>query len=270
MVDPPAAIPSEDWLLCPAAAREFILDQQGQLRDQQEEIHQLRSQLTALVTELASLRERIGRSSRNSSKPPASDGPGLKPPERRHGSGRKRGGQPGHPGSGPELLPIERVDEVVEHHPDACRCCGTLLQGEDPEPLRHHVIEIPPITPLVIDHRLHRLVCPCCSSSTCAPFPADVEASSCGPRLNALVGLLGSAFPLSFSKIQALLDQLLGVQISRGAIATIRVRLSAALAQPMAEAPHTARQQPVGDGDRRGDGVRARPGPFRGSGDRAA
>jgi transposase len=75
----------------------------------------------ALASELANLREQIGRSSRNSSKPPSSDGPGFKPPERRQGSGRKRGGQPGHPGSGPELLPIERVDEVVEHHPDACR-----------------------------------------------------------------------------------------------------------------------------------------------------
>ncbi len=59
-------------------------------------------------------------------------------------------------------------------------------------------------------------------------MPADVELSRYGPRLSALVGLLGSAFPLSFSKTQALLDQLLGVKISRGAIAAIRRRLSAA------------------------------------------
>jgi hypothetical protein len=55
-----------------------------------------------------------------------------------------RGGQPGYPGSEPELLPIQRVDDVVEHDHDACRRRGTLLQGEDPEPLRHQVIEIPP------------------------------------------------------------------------------------------------------------------------------
>jgi hypothetical protein len=182
--------------------------QQEELVALQKDNEQLRSQLTALATERASLRERIGRSSRNSSKPPSSDGPGFKPPERRKGSGRKRGGQPGHPGSGPELLPIERVDEVVEHHPGACRRCGTLLQGADPAPLRHQVIEIPPITPLVIEHRLHRLVCPCCSTSTCATLPADVE-------------------------------------ISCGTIATIRQRLSAALAQPMAEALQAASQQPV-------------------------
>ena len=125
---------------------------------------------------------------------------------------RKRGSQPGHQGSGPELLPIERVDEVAERHPEACRRCGTLLQGEDQEPLRHQVIEIPPITPVVIEHRLHRLVCPCCSTSTCATLPADWEACRYGPRLRDLVGLLGSAFPLSFSKTQALLDHMLGME----------------------------------------------------------
>jgi transposase len=245
MSPPPAGIPEADWLATPASVRTLILIQQQEIQALRQENDKLRSQLTALATELAQLRERIGRSSRNSSKPPSSDGPGFKPPERRKGSGRKRGGQPGHPGSGPEPLPIERVDEVVEYHPDACRRCGTLLHGEDPDPLRHQVIEIPPITPVVIEHRLHRLVCPCCSTSTCATLPAEVEGSHYGPRLSALVGLLGSAFPLSFSKTQALLQQLVGVEMSRGAIARVRQRLSAALAEPMDQALAAARQQPV-------------------------
>ena len=245
MSSPPAGIPEADWLATPASVRTLILVQQQEILALRQENDELRGQLAALATELASLRERIGRSSRNSSKPPSSDGPGFKPPARRKGSGRKRGGQPGHPGSGPELLPIERVDEVMDHHPDACRRCGTLLEGEDSDPLRHQVIEIPPITPVVIEHRLHRLVYPCCSTSTCATLPADVEASPYGPRLSSLVGLLGSVFPLSFSKTQALLDQLLGVEISRGALAKVRQRLSAALAQPMQEALAFARQQPV-------------------------
>ena len=78
-----------------------------------------------------------------------------------------------------------------------------------------------------------------------ASLQVDVEPSRYGPRLSALVGLLGSAFPLSFSKTQALLDQLLGVEITRGAIAAIRQRLSAALEQPMHQAINFARQQPV-------------------------
>ncbi len=72
-----------------------------------------------------------------------------------------------------------------------------------------------------------------------------MEASRYGPRLSALLGLLGSAFPLSFRKSQALLDQLLVVEISRGANATICERISATLEQPMQEALAFARQQPV-------------------------
>jgi hypothetical protein len=60
MSPPPARIPEADWLSFPPEARQFILDQQ-------QEIVQLRSQPTALASELAHLRERIGRSSRNSS-----------------------------------------------------------------------------------------------------------------------------------------------------------------------------------------------------------
>ncbi len=111
--------------------------------------------------------------------------------------------------------------------------------------MRHQLIEIPPIRPVVTEHRLHRLICPCCSTSTCETLPADVEISPYGPRLSALVGLLGRAFPLSVSKTQALLDQLLGVETSRGAIARVHQRLSRALAKQMAEALGAARRQPV-------------------------
>jgi len=235
---PPSRILEADWHATPVAVRALIFPQQ-------EEIEQLRAQLTALATELASLRERIGRSSRNSSKPSSSDCSRFKLSERRKGSGRKRCGQPGHPGADPELLSLERVDDVVEHHLDACRRCGTLLQGEDPAPLRHQVIEIPPITPVVIEHRLHRLVCPCCFTSTRATLPADVEATRYGPKLSALVGLLGIVFPLSFSKAQVLLDHLPGVKISCGTIATIRQGLSAVLEQPMNQAIAFSRHQPV-------------------------
>ena len=109
MSTPPAGISEADWLATPASVRTLILAQQQEIQALRQENVELRSQLTALASELAQLREQIGRSSRNSSKLPSSDGPGFKPFERHKGSGRKRGGQTGHPGPGPELLPIERV-----------------------------------------------------------------------------------------------------------------------------------------------------------------
>jgi len=84
-----AGIPEADWRATPASIRTLILALQ-------QENHQLRNQLTVLAIELAQPRKRIGRSSRNASKPPSRDGPGTKPPERRKGSGRQRGGLPGH------------------------------------------------------------------------------------------------------------------------------------------------------------------------------
>jgi len=148
MTAPPAGISEADWLATPSAVRGLILAQQ-------EEIQQLREQVCAMATGLASLRERIGHTSRNSSKPPSSNGPGFKPPERRKGSG--------------------------------------------------------------------------------------------------LVGLLTGSFPLSFSKVQLLLDQLLGVEVScgedfvysRGALSDMRQRLSAALEAATSEAHQAAQRQPV-------------------------
>ena len=72
-----------------------------------------------------------------------------------------------------------------------------------------------------------------------------MEPSSYGPRRSDLVGLLGSAFALGFGTTQVLLDQLLAVEISRGGIAIIRERLSAALEHPAWQALEVARRQPV-------------------------
>ena len=75
---------------------------------------------------------------------------------------------------------------------------------------------------------MHRLVWPCCSTNTRTTLPADVEGTRYRRKLSALVSLLGSAFPLSISKTQVLLDQLLGVKISCVKFVPFRLALGAA------------------------------------------
>ncbi|MGH3996651.1 MAG: DUF6444 domain-containing protein, partial [Pseudonocardiaceae bacterium] len=73
-----------------------------------------------LEARVGELEQRLNRSSRNSSLPPSQDPPSTPPRPRQPDSGRRRGGQPGHEGKNRPLLPLERVDQVVEHWPERC------------------------------------------------------------------------------------------------------------------------------------------------------
>jgi hypothetical protein len=101
------------------------------------------------------------------------------------------------------------------------------------------------MTPIVIEHRLHQRICPCCNAATRAALPAGVERGGYGPRLTALVGRLGSTYHLSHQKIQRLLDEAFGVRISTGGISCIRRRLNVFLEQPVGEALLWLQAQPI-------------------------
>ena len=91
-----------------------------------------------LEARVSELERRLSRSSRNSSLPPSLDPPSAPPRPRGKGSGRKRGGQPGHEGRCRRLLVPELVDEIVEHWPDRCQSCkrefseGELVDADEP------------------------------------------------------------------------------------------------------------------------------------------
>lgn len=79
-----------------------------------------------LRTENAELRRQLGQNSRNSSKPPSSDGLAKPTPRSLRPRGaRKPGGQDGHPGT--TLAPVAIPDAVIAHEPGRCRGCGTDL-----------------------------------------------------------------------------------------------------------------------------------------------
>jgi transposase len=192
------------------------------------------------------LPEHVQQNSRNSSRPPSSDPPQASGTRSgREPSGRRAGGQPGHEGHSRVLLPVEEVDVVVPVKPARCHHCQHPLQGEDPQPQRQQVTEIPPVTPLVTEYQLHRLVCLACGEATRAALPPGVPTGGFGPRFQATAALCTGAYHLSKRTTQALLADLFGVEVGLGTIANLEQATTQAVAEPLAEARAYVQTQPA-------------------------
>ena len=166
---------------------------------------------------------------RNSSLPPSTEHPHAKPAPPRQPSGKKAGGQPGHPKHERTLIPSKECSEVVTLLPSVCRRCGDRLRGQDAEPLRHQVWELPEIRPLVTEYQLHRLSCPACGITTCAELPPGVPTGQAGPQLIALVVLLMGCFRQSKRRVALFLEQVLGQPCSPGWVVKLQNVGTAAL-----------------------------------------
>ena len=187
----------------------------------------------AFERRVAALQEQGRCNSTDSSRPPSSDPPSVKRRPPSPPSGKKRGGQPGHPRHARPLVPPEADHHVIECKPPQCRWCGDTLAGDDPEPLRHQVAELPPVLPVVDEYRLHRLTCPRCRTSTRAKLPAGTPAGAFGPRLRAILGVLAGTYRLGKRPIQQLALDLLGLSISTGMISRLERQAAADLEAPV-------------------------------------
>ena len=164
----------------------------------------LREEMADKDKQIADLERQLAASqqnSRNSSKPPSSDGLAGAARERgRHPSKRKRScrkrggqpGQPGHPGHHRPMVPPERVNEVHTVLSAACGHCGHRLAQRlaavqtSGTVQRHQVLEVPAIAAHVIEYQCHRVICPHCRQSTRAAIPEQAQRQT-GPQLTALV-----------------------------------------------------------------------------------
>jgi transposase len=197
----------------------------------------LATRVATLEATVQALTEQVRQDSRTSSRPPSSDALSRqRSRRRREPSGRRPGGQPGHCGQTRELLPVEDVDEVIALHPTCCARCQQPLDGDDPQPQRHQVFEIPPIQPMVTEYQLHRLTCPGCGETTQAAWPAGVPRGMIGPRAQAVGSLCTGAYRLSKRTTQRLLDDLFGLQVSVGTISHLEAATTEAVAAPVEEA----------------------------------
>ncbi len=238
-------IPPEDWALTPPVVQQILQQIADRLLALEEEVRHLR-------IENERLREQTQKSSRNSSQPPSSDAPIAPPIKKRLSSGKKRGAQPGHEGHQRKLYPVEECRRVSDHRPTECNACGTALSGNDPDPWRHQVVELPEVKPLVDEHRLHQLVCPDCGEVTRASLPSGVTESGYGSRLAAMVGLLSGKYRQSERQTQEALEDFFQVEVALGTINNLRQEVSASLAAAVEEATVFAQAQQEANADETG------------------
>lgn len=245
-------LPDADWERTPASVKRLVESQAERLKQQELELAQLKQQLGEVQGKIAILTEQKKQNSSNSSTPPSTDLPNAPKRQQKRKSGRKRGGQPGHQGHSRLLYAIEDCVSVTDCYPEKCRCCGEKMQGVDPQPYRHQVVELPPVTPQVEEYRLHQLVCPSCRSATSAELPASMPPSGYGARVVAMVGVLSGAYRHSCRMVQSAMQDLFGVWMSVGTVNNLRAEASAAVATPVAEARAYVQSQPVVGADETG------------------
>jgi transposase len=172
-------ITEEEWKSTPESVKQV-------LAYLTKEVETLKQRVEGLEQENRYLREQLKGNSSNSSKPPSSDSQAFKPERKHKQSGKKRGGQKGHPGYRRQLIEVDKCQKVIDYIPQECSKCAKKLEGTDPNPQRHQVVEVPPIEPYVEEHRLHQLECGNCGTRTRAKLPAEVPQSGYGARVVAM------------------------------------------------------------------------------------
>jgi len=182
------------------------------------DLHKVIEDLTARVVDLE---DKVNKNSRNSNKPPSSDG--LKKPKVSPGipkkKGKKSGGQPGHQGKTLEIS--EQVDHVENHQPpDDCQTCNESLDKTKITLLEiRQVLDLPKPKLEVTEHRQFGCTCGGCGTVNKGEFPSEVTARvQYGSGVRALAVLLNIGFKLPLKKIQTLFADLFGYAVNQSTI----------------------------------------------------
>jgi len=199
------------------------------LEAQQAENQTLRNDLAKALERLEEANARIkqlegqaAKDSHNSSKPPSTDG--FKEPLRRtqslrEKSGKKSGGQPGHPGK--TLMQVEQADQTVRLTVEQCHGCHQeLAEVSLCRTERIQVFDLPRVHLQVTEYHVEVKACPRCQAETRADLPDGLTPASAqyGPNVKTLAVYLACLHLLPLARVCQILSDLVGTTFSQASV----------------------------------------------------
>lgn len=208
--------------------------------------------IAKLEARIAELEKRLKKNSSNSSKPPSGDGLNRTTSQRSKTTGRKPGGQPGHPGQ--TLRQSETPDIIVSAPLEQCPECGADLSDQ---PVvaeeKRQVFDLPPVKIQVTEHQAERKMCPNCGCIVSAIFPSDVCApTQYGPGMQAVMAYLNVRQVIPCERVAEVCEDLFGHRPSAGSVVQAVVRCAERVAPAVDEIRDALKSAPILHADETG------------------
>lgn len=190
-------------------------------------------QVILLQTRVNELEQQIAKNSRNSHKPPSSDGLKKQTKSLRQKSKRKAGGQKGHKGQ--TLKQVAKPDKIVKRFVTQCEACKkSLVNTKVKRYEKRQVFDIPPVSIQVTEYQAEIKDCPHCQATNKASFPQAVtQPTQYGSRIKERAVYLMNQHLLPYERTAEIIADFYGRKISAGTLYHINQACFEALKEPV-------------------------------------
>jgi transposase len=219
------------------------------------QVRDLSACLDAGEQRVRQLEEQLAKNSRNSSKPPSSDGLKKPAPKSLRKKGRRKsGGQPGHRGH--TLKMADKPDHTEVHRVKACEHCGRSLADQSSDSVeKRQVHDLPPLRLIVTEHQAETKTC-VCGHLNKAAFPEGINAPvQYGEAIKAAAVYLKNYQFLPYDRTCELLADFFGCAMSEGTLANIIAQSHELAADPVEKIKALVEQAAVAHFDETGSRV---------------